>query len=135
MTYLTNGFVLSANDSSHIVADTIIADVLTLQEVLGHYLSDLINCGGAEAILLHVELDDSVIGQQGSLESRSVALVDLIARDVKLLDRLVVANVLREGFTEHVTQQVSCQVKSLKLGLLHSQVNAHFLSGLVVNTV
>ena len=61
LTNLTNILVFSADNLLNIVSNTIVADVLALEEVLSDDFFDLIFCLGRETVLLHIEVNDSLI--------------------------------------------------------------------------
>jgi len=108
---------------------------LALEEILCDNLVNFFLCVACEAISLDVELDDALVCDQTTLERWCVALIDLVARDVQLLNRSVVTDVLRKTLAKHVTKEVRCQVNVLKATFLHSEVNAHLLPSLIIDTV
>ena len=85
-TYLDNVFVFGAYNSSDIVPDAGVANVLALEEVLGHNLLDLLFGLRRKVILLYVKLYNSVVGKQTSFESSGVAFINLVAGDIETLN-------------------------------------------------
>ena len=128
-------FTVSTHDAADVATEAIVADTLSLQRVLGHELFNLLDSLLDESVLVHVEEHDSVVGQQTSLEGGGVAFVNLVGRDVQFLDKDVVADILRKTLTEHIAEEIGSQVQRLQVGLFHTQVNAHFLAGFVVEAV
>lgn len=78
VTYLSNGFFLSANDAAHIVSEAIVANVLALQEILCHNLVNFFFCVACEAIPLDIELNDAFVSYKTAFKCRRVALIDLV---------------------------------------------------------
>mmetsp|Transcript_1792 Transcript_1792/g.2540 ORF Transcript_1792/g.2540 Transcript_1792/m.2540 type:complete len:209 (-) Transcript_1792:867-1493(-) len=132
---LLDGLFFGADDAPDVVANALIADALSLEEVLGDHFGDFFLRVGRKVILFDVELHDTVVGEQAALEGGRVALVDLVGGDVEAPNRLVVAQVLRQALAEHIAEEIRGQVQIFQLRFLHSQVDAHLLAGLVVNAV
>ena len=107
------------------VAEFVVGDALRCEEVLDDDLVDLFLRLGGEFILAHIEMDDLAVALQTDLECRRVALFDAVARDVDLLNLLVVRDVFRETLTEHVAEEVGSQVQLSEAGVLDSQIDAH----------
>jgi len=61
VTYGTNDFVFGANDAAHVVAKTIVADVLALQEVLCNDFTNLFLGFLCEAVSFNIELNNSFV--------------------------------------------------------------------------
>lgn len=73
---------LSSYNFSNIFADSVIGDVLALEEVFGNKLANLFLSFRCESVLLDLELHNALILQQTAFQSSCVALIDLIGRDV-----------------------------------------------------
>ena len=88
-------FFSSAYDTANVIAKTFVANFLTFKEVLSYELADFLFCCLCKAILFNVKLNDPIVSKQTSLESFSIALIYLVARDVKTLDVRIVTDILR----------------------------------------
>jgi len=96
MTYSASVFFFSsAYDTANVIAKTFVANFLTFQEVLSYNLANFLFCCLCKAILFDVKLNDPIVSKQTPFESFSVALIYLVARDVKALDVRIVTNILR----------------------------------------
>ena len=109
-TYLSDSFVLRTHDAACLVAQACVANVLTLEEVFRDNLVYFLLRVARKAIPLHVELDNALVGHQTAFERRRITFVDLVRRNIELLNGRVVTDVLGETFAEHVSEQVGCQV-------------------------
>ena len=127
--------VFSADDFTNVVTQAIVANVLALQEVLRDNLVNFLLSVWSEAVLFDIELYNVLVCDEGAFKRGSVALIDLVTRDVQLLDRSIVTDVLRETFTEHVTKKVGSQVDILQATLFNSEIDAHLLSSFIIDTV
>jgi len=76
---LSDGFVFGANDSAHIVSKAIVADVLTLKEILCDNLVNFLDSVCTKSILVDIELDDTLVGLQTTFERWCIALFNLVA--------------------------------------------------------
>ena len=79
LTYLSDNFIFSANDSAHIVSKAIVADVLALEEILCDNLVNFFLSLSAESVPLDIELDNTLVSDKTALECWCVALINLVA--------------------------------------------------------
>ena len=69
---------LSSYNFSNIFANSVIGNVLALEEVFGNKFANLFLSFRCKSVLLDLELHNALILQQTALQSSCVALIDLI---------------------------------------------------------
>ena len=117
------------------ISEFVVRDVLRFQEVLYHNLVNFFFGLCRELVLAHIEVDDLVVSHQTAFECWCVALFNAVARDIELLNLLIVCDVLRETLAEHVSEEIGSQIQLLKLGVLDSEIDAHLGASFVIKPV
>ena len=92
------------------VAELLVCNLLGLEVVPCDNLVDLVFSVLSELVVPHLDFDDVRVAFERIFESSRVALLHLIARDVKLSDAFVQLEVLGKRFTEHVPEQVRREI-------------------------
>lgn len=118
-----------------ILWDFEVGDVLLLEEVLGHNLVDLVNCLWYEFIWANVDLSDVRVFLKRLHQGFGIRLLDVVARHIDWLDRLVHIHELSERFAEHVAELICAQANKVETRIIVQQIKAQFRASLIVQSI